>query len=100
MSQYTFRTSASAVTAAVEEVSRSRAPMVEFAPGPRLDAAIEAASLGFLDNIANGVFRMTDAGRELRQEKDPEGYVLNFVAIRSILKSRSAGEVDLLRLGL
>lgn len=103
MNGYTFQTSAAAIAAVVEFVAnkcQSMAPLVEFQSGPALNAAKEAVSLGFLSEIGNEAFEMSQLGRGMMTQKDPVGYVLNIVAIKAFLKDRKPDPGDLLYLSL
>ncbi|MDO5947991.1 hypothetical protein [Burkholderia cepacia] len=61
---------------AVIAVGRSKAPYVEFAPGPFADAVGLAAQAGYLDTVGNGLVQLTGKGRDLLFQKDPGGRVL------------------------
>lgn len=86
---YQWRTSARRVVAAIESVERSKAPLFEFGlEGDAAEAAREAADLGWLDFVANGVVQITDTGRAIVMQKDPVAHAMNIVALRQMFLSR------------
>lgn len=78
------------ITDAVRYVARSKARFIEFAPGQFADAVSLAAGEGYLSFVGNGVVELAEEGKSLMRDKDPEGVVLNRLAINALMQEREA----------
>ncbi len=64
---------AALIADAVCAVASSRAPYYEHAPfGPLAEGCRQAATLGYLNPVGNGVVQITEAGKQLAQEPASE----------------------------
>jgi len=52
-----------------------------------LDAAIEAAELGFLNTGGNGVFEITELGRSVAAAKNAVAYVIDLANVKAMTKA-------------
>lgn len=75
------------VAAAVDFVARSKAPLVEFAPGTFGEAVGKAVAAGYLSYVGNGVVHLAEEWKHLSNQKDPEGIVLNNLGAKEMVEA-------------
>lgn len=87
MSWYAFKTSPKSIAEVVGQLSLLPVRHHELASGPALDAALEAAELGFLESVGNGTFEITLCGSSIASAKNAVGYVIDFANVKAMTKT-------------